>query len=37
MTFVTIKAAQVNSNRFQTMIPQIDRRERVSFGRMVKK
>jgi hypothetical protein len=37
MTFVTIKAATLNSNRFQTVIPQIDRRERVSFGRLAKK
>jgi WD40-like Beta Propeller Repeat len=37
MTFVTVKAAVVNSDRFQTVLPQIDRRERVSFGRMAKK
>jgi hypothetical protein len=34
MTLVTIKAAVLNSNRFQTVIPHIDRRHRVSFGRM---
>jgi hypothetical protein len=37
MSFVTIKAAVLNSDRFQTVIPQIDRRERVSFGRLAKK
>jgi hypothetical protein len=37
ITFVTIKAAVLNSDRFQTVIPQIDRRERVSFGRMAEK
>jgi hypothetical protein len=37
MSFVTIKAAVLNSDRFQTVIPQIDRRERVSFGTRAKK
>jgi hypothetical protein len=32
LALVTIKAAVMNSNRFQTLIPEIDPRNRISFG-----
>jgi hypothetical protein len=37
LMLVTIKAAIFNTGRFQTVIPEIDPRERVSFGRVLQK
>jgi hypothetical protein len=36
LMLITVKLAVINSARFQTVIPEIDPRHRVSFGRVQK-